>query len=71
MAGSEGSSVSTGARGFELSCSNAEGQLLGHSMGAAPILSASPVLQSKGYQVPGVIVLDVVEGVFVMRAPNQ
>ena len=63
MAGSEGSSVSTGARGFEeLSCSNADGQLLGHSMGAAPILSASPVLQSKGYQVPGVIVLDVVEG---------
>jgi protein phosphatase methylesterase 1 len=37
-------------------------QLLGHSMGAAPILSASPELQAKGYQVPGVIVLDVVEG---------
>jgi protein phosphatase methylesterase 1 len=31
-------------------------------MGAAPVLSASPVLQSKGYQVPGVVVLDVVEG---------
>lgn len=37
-------------------------QLLGHSMGAAPILSASPILQQKGYNVPGVVVLDVVEG---------
>jgi thioesterase domain-containing protein len=40
----------------------ANGQLLGHSMGAAPILSAAPLLQQKGYTVPGVVVLDVVEG---------
>jgi protein phosphatase methylesterase 1 len=37
-------------------------QLMGHSMGAAPILEVSPVLQKEGYSVPGVIVLDVVEG---------
>ncbi|WWD19517.1 hypothetical protein CI109_103978 [Kwoniella shandongensis] len=36
--------------------------LAGHSMGAAPVLSAAPILQQKGYKVPGVIVLDVVEG---------
>lgn len=41
-------------------------QLLGHSMGAAPILSAAPLLQKKGYTVSGVIVLDVVEGEPVM-----
>jgi hypothetical protein len=35
-------------------------------MGAAPILSASPILQQKGYRVPGVIVLDVVEGQLVL-----
>ncbi|KAK8853103.1 hypothetical protein IAR55_003804 [Kwoniella newhampshirensis] len=39
--------------------------LTGHSMGAAPILSAAPILQQKGYKVPGVIVLDVVEGTAV------
>jgi protein phosphatase methylesterase 1 len=39
---------------------------MGHSMGAGPILSAAPILQKKGYIVPGVIVLDVVEG----RAPT-
>jgi protein phosphatase methylesterase 1 len=33
-------------------------------MGAAPILSAAPLLQQKGYSIPGVIVLDVVEGEF-------
>lgn len=37
-------------------------QLMGHSMGAAPILAAVPLLQKKGYTVPGIIVLDVVEG---------
>lgn len=31
-------------------------------MGAAPTLEASPVLQKEGYNIPGVIVLDVVEG---------
>ncbi len=31
-------------------------------MGAAPTLSAAPILQSKGYTIPGVIILDVVEG---------
>lgn len=31
-------------------------------MGAAPMLSAAPILQQKGYTIPGVIVLDVVEG---------
>ena len=35
---------------------------MGHSMGAAPILSAAPILQKKGYKIPGVSVLDVVEG---------
>jgi hypothetical protein len=35
---------------------------MGHSMGAAPILAAVPLLQKKGYTVPGIIVLDVVEG---------
>ncbi|KAK1922072.1 putative structural constituent of ribosome [Papiliotrema laurentii] len=43
--------------------------LLGHSMGAAPILSAAPVLQQRGYNVPGVIVLDVVEGTAVEALP--
>lgn len=43
--------------------------LLGHSMGAAPILSAAPILQSKGYTVPGVVVLDVVEGTAVEALP--
>lgn len=31
-------------------------------MGAAPTLNALPELQKAGYSVPGVIVLDVVEG---------
>ena len=31
-------------------------------MGAGPILSAAPELQQLGYTVPGVIVIDVVEG---------
>lgn len=31
-------------------------------MGAGPILSAAPELQKLGYTVPGVIVIDVVEG---------
>ncbi|WVR00357.1 hypothetical protein IAU59_007500 [Kwoniella sp. CBS 9459] len=43
--------------------------LLGHSMGAAPILSAAPLLQSKGYNVPGVVVLDVVEGTAMEALP--
>ncbi|WVF73184.1 hypothetical protein IAT40_008003 [Kwoniella sp. CBS 6097] len=43
--------------------------LLGHSMGAAPILSAAPILQSKGYTVPGVVVLDVVEGTAMEALP--
>jgi protein phosphatase methylesterase 1 len=38
-------------------------------MGAAPILSAAPVLQQRGYNVPGVIVLDVVEGTAVEALP--
>jgi len=37
-------------------------QLLGHSMGASPIIASAPVLQKLGYKVVGVIVLDVVEG---------
>ena len=37
-------------------------QLMGHSMGAAPIVSACPELQAAGYKVSGVVVLDVVEG---------
>ncbi|GMK55005.1 hypothetical protein CspeluHIS016_0200610 [Cutaneotrichosporon spelunceum] len=36
--------------------------LLGHSMGAAPIVHAAPVLQDKGYTIAGVCVLDAVEG---------
>ncbi|WWC91573.1 uncharacterized protein L201_006519 [Kwoniella dendrophila CBS 6074] len=43
--------------------------LLGHSMGAAPILSASPILQKKGYTIPGVVVLDVVEGTAIEALP--
>ncbi|ORY28140.1 putative structural constituent of ribosome [Naematelia encephala] len=43
--------------------------LLGHSMGAAPILSASPLLQQAGYTVAGVGVLDVVEGTAVEALP--
>jgi hypothetical protein len=35
---------------------------MGHSMGAGPILSASPELQKLGYSVSGVVVIDVVEG---------
>lgn len=31
-------------------------------MGAVPILAATPVLQKNGYNIPGVAVLDVVEG---------
>lgn len=31
-------------------------------MGAAPIISAAPLLQQKGYTVAGVGILDVVEG---------
>ncbi|WVQ67143.1 uncharacterized protein L199_005338 [Kwoniella botswanensis] len=43
--------------------------LLGHSMGAAPILSSAPILQKKGYTIPGVIVLDVVEGTAIEALP--
>jgi len=43
--------------------------LIGHSMGAAPTLRAAPILQSKGYTVPGVVVLDVVEGTAVESLP--
>ncbi|BEJ16525.1 hypothetical protein CspHIS471_0511300 [Cutaneotrichosporon sp. HIS471] len=39
--------------------------LLGHSMGAAPIVNAAPVLQELGYTIAGVGVLDVVEGTAV------
>lgn len=35
---------------------------MGHSMGAGPVLSASPELQKLGYSVSGVVVIDVVEG---------
>lgn len=35
---------------------------MGHSMGAAPVLAAIPEFQKLGYTVPGLIVLDVVEG---------
>lgn len=35
---------------------------MGHSMGSAPVLGACPILQKKGYTIPGVVVLDVVEG---------
>lgn len=31
-------------------------------MGAAPVVSAAPELLKKGYIIPGVVVLDVVEG---------
>lgn len=37
-------------------------QLLGHSMGASPVMSAAPLLQQEGYKIVGVVVLDVVEG---------
>jgi hypothetical protein len=37
-------------------------QLLGHSMGAGPTVSACPELQKLGYTVSGVVVIDVVEG---------
>ncbi|WWC71875.1 uncharacterized protein I206_105834 [Kwoniella pini CBS 10737] len=43
--------------------------LMGHSMGAAPILSAAPMLQKKGCTIPGVIVLDVVEGTAIEALP--
>ncbi|EIW71846.1 hypothetical protein TREMEDRAFT_28267 [Tremella mesenterica DSM 1558] len=43
--------------------------LMGHSMGAAPILASAPILQEKGYKVVGVIVLDVVEGTAVEALP--
>ncbi|WWC64436.1 uncharacterized protein I303_107046 [Kwoniella dejecticola CBS 10117] len=43
--------------------------LMGHSMGAAPILSSAPLLQKKGYTIPGVIVLDVVEGTAIEALP--
>jgi protein phosphatase methylesterase 1 len=35
---------------------------LGHSMGASPVVSSTPLLQKEGYKVVGVIILDVVEG---------
>ena len=38
-------------------------------MGAAPILSAAPELQKKGYTIPGVVVLDVVEGTAIEALP--
>lgn len=31
-------------------------------MGAAPVVSAAPELQRKGYTIPGIVILDVVEG---------
>ncbi|CAK9784011.1 hypothetical protein CC85DRAFT_268296 [Cutaneotrichosporon oleaginosum] len=43
--------------------------LLGHSMGAAPIVHAAPMLQDKGYTVAGVGVLDVVEGTALESLP--
>ncbi|KAL1413723.1 Protein phosphatase methylesterase 1 [Vanrija albida] len=43
--------------------------LLGHSMGAAPVLSAAPALQNLGYTVCGVAVLDVVEGTAIEALP--
>lgn len=43
--------------------------LLGHSMGASPIVSSSSRLQAKGYTVSGVIILDVVEGTAVESLP--
>lgn len=50
---------------FSNSAQGLRNQLMGHSMGAAPVLSAAPLLQQKGYKVPGVIVLDVVEGEYL------
>lgn len=38
-------------------------------MGAAPVLSACPILQGKGYKIAGVGVLDVVEGTAVESLP--
>ncbi|ORX40748.1 hypothetical protein BD324DRAFT_654483 [Kockovaella imperatae] len=43
--------------------------LLGHSMGAAPVISAAPLLLQKGYTVSGVVVLDVVEGTAIESLP--
>ncbi|KAL7413166.1 Alpha/Beta hydrolase protein [Mrakia frigida] len=43
--------------------------LVGHSMGAAPVLEASPQLQKLGYRVSGVAVLDVVEGSAIEALP--
>ncbi|KAJ9104717.1 hypothetical protein QFC20_004489 [Naganishia adeliensis] len=43
--------------------------LLGHSMGASPVVSSTPLLQKDGYKVVGVIVLDVVEGTAVEALP--
>jgi hypothetical protein len=43
-------------------------------MGAAPVLPAAPVLQSQGYSIPGVVVLDVVEGGYLpmgSRSPSH
>ncbi|KAK4684656.1 protein phosphatase methylesterase 1, partial [Tremellales sp. Uapishka_1] len=45
--------------------------LLGHSMGAAPILASCPILQEKGYTICGVVVLDVVEGTAMDALPNM
>lgn len=39
-------------------------QLVGHSMGAPPIVHAVPELKAKGFRTIGVVVLDVVEGVY-------
>ncbi|KAJ9099158.1 hypothetical protein QFC21_004038 [Naganishia friedmannii] len=43
--------------------------LLGHSMGASPVMSAAPLLQQEGYKIVGVVVLDVVEGTAVEALP--
>ncbi|KAJ9116347.1 hypothetical protein QFC22_004788 [Naganishia vaughanmartiniae] len=43
--------------------------LLGHSMGASPVMSAAPLLQHEGYKIVGVVVLDVVEGTAVEALP--
>ncbi|GHJ90360.1 hypothetical protein NliqN6_6762 [Naganishia liquefaciens] len=43
--------------------------LLGHSMGASPVVSSTSLLQKEGYKVVGVIVLDVVEGTAVEALP--
>ena len=50
-------------------CSPLPIQLVGHSMGAAPVLEVTPRLQKLGYKVPGVVVLDVVEGWFPSSTP--